>query len=117
MKANEEVAQGEEAEYGKTPSTYDRSEPAFAPAPLFTMPKVWKAQAQNGLALLGIVNHEIPIVNFRLTIPGGHMLDPKGKAGLASLTGRFDERGHREQDRCRPRGGDRTFGFGTAVQW
>ncbi len=86
MKANEEVAQGEEADYVKTPTTYDRSEPDFGPPPLFTMPKIWQAKAANGLSLYGIVNHEIPIVNFRLTIPGGHMLDPKGKAGLASLT-------------------------------
>ncbi|MAN59590.1 MAG: peptidase M16 [Flavobacteriaceae bacterium] len=86
MKENEEVGQGEEAQYEKTPSKYDRSEPAFGEAPLFSMPDVWQAQLSNGLHLLGIENNELPLVSFELRIPGGHMLDPEGKAGLAVLT-------------------------------
>ncbi|WP_426470077.1 insulinase family protein, partial [Salmonella enterica] len=30
-------------------------------------------------------NNEIPLVQFDITIPGGHLLDPEGKAGVASL--------------------------------
>ena len=86
MKENEEVGQGEEAEYEKTPSKYDRSEPAFGETPLFTMPEVWQHDMPNGLKVLGIENNELPLISFSLTIPGGHRLDPKGKAGLASLT-------------------------------
>lgn len=86
MKANEMVAQGEEAEYEKTPSKYDRSEPPFGEAPLFKMPEVWESEASNGMKLLGIENNELPIVTFSISIPGGHMLDPQDKAGLAVFT-------------------------------
>lgn len=86
MKANEQVAQGEEAEYEKTPSKYDRSEPPFGEAPLFKMPTVWESEADNGMKILGIENTELPIVTFTITIPGGHMLDPADKSGLAVFT-------------------------------
>ncbi|MCW5519472.1 insulinase family protein [Aureitalea sp. L0-47] len=86
MKANEMVAQGEEAEYDKTATKYDRSEPPFGEAPLFKMPDVWESSAVNGMKLLGIENNELPIVTFTISIPGGHMLDPAEKAGLAVFT-------------------------------
>ena len=47
--ANEEVGQGEEAQYEKTPSTYDRSEPAFGELPLFKSPEVWTTSLDNGM--------------------------------------------------------------------
>lgn len=83
--ANEEVSQGEEAEYEKTPSKYDRSEPPFGELPKFKMPNIWTAELENGMDLYGIENNEIPLVQFDITIPGGHLLDPEGKAGVASL--------------------------------
>ncbi|WP_191859581.1 M16 family metallopeptidase [Hanstruepera ponticola] len=83
--ANEEVSQGEEAEYEKTPSKYDRSEPPFGDLPKFKMPEIWTAELDNGMNLYGIENNEIPLVQFDITIPGGHLLDPEGKAGVASL--------------------------------
>lgn len=86
MNANEEVSQGEEAQYEKTPSKYDRSEPPFGEAPLFEMPDVWQAKLDNGMNVLGIENTELPLITFNITIPGGHRLDPKNKAGLAVLT-------------------------------
>ncbi|RFN58082.1 M16 family metallopeptidase [Marixanthomonas ophiurae] len=86
MDASEEVAQGEEAEYEKTPSKYDRSEPAFGEAPLFVMPEVWQTKLGNEMKVLGIENNELPLVTFTITFPGGHRLDPENKAGLAMLT-------------------------------
>ena len=83
--ANEEVSQGEEAEYEKTPSKYDRSEPKFGDLPKFKMPSIWTAELENGMSLYGIENNEIPLVQFDITIPGGHLLDQKDKAGIASL--------------------------------
>lgn len=85
MKANEQVSQGEEAEYEKTPSKYDRSEPAFGEPPLFKMPDVWTGSMANGMKTYGIVNQELPLVSFSLSIPGGHMMDPLDKSGLAYL--------------------------------
>jgi zinc protease len=83
--ANEEVGQGEEAQYEKTPSTYDRSEPAFGELPLFKSPEVWTASMRNGMKVYGIENNEVPLIQFDITIPGGHLLDPKGKEGVGNL--------------------------------
>lgn len=83
--ANEEVGQGEEAVYEKTPSKYDRSEPELRALPLFKSPEVWISQATNGMKLYGIENDELPLASFDITIPGGHLLDPINKSGITSL--------------------------------
>ena len=83
--ANEEVSQGEEAEYEKTVSKYDRKEPDFGDLPKFKMPKIWTGKLENGMSLYGIENNEIPLIQFDITIPGGHLLDPNDKAGVANL--------------------------------
>ncbi len=83
--ASEEVGQGEEADYVKTASSYDRSEPDFGKLPLFKMPTIWTGSLDNGMKLYGIENNEVPLVQFDITIPGGHLLDPIGKAGVGSL--------------------------------
>lgn len=82
---NEAVGQGKEAEFEKTVTKYDRSEPPFLATPLFRTPVIWNAALANGLNVYGIDNREIPIVSFDVTIPGGHSLDPLAKAGTASL--------------------------------
>jgi len=84
--SGEEVSQGEEAEYEKTPSTFDRSEPPFGEAPLFTMPEIWSAKLNNtGINIYGIESREIPLVTFEIVIDGGHWLDPIEKSGVSSL--------------------------------
>jgi len=83
--ANEEVSQGAEAVYEKTKSKYDRSEPAYGALPLFKSPEVWTDKLSNGMAIYGIENNEVPLVQFDITIPGGHLLDPVNKSGVASL--------------------------------
>jgi len=83
--ASEEVSQGEEAVYDKTLSKYDRSEPDFGELPLFKSPKVWKGQLENGIAVTGIENNEVPLVEFDITIPGGQLMEPLEKAGVSSL--------------------------------
>lgn len=83
---NEEVSQGEEAEYEKTPSKYDRSEPDFGEMPLFAMPNIWKTKLKNtGIEVYGIESNEIPLVSFDITIEGGHYLDPIEKSGVSEL--------------------------------
>ncbi len=83
--ASEEVSQGEEAQYEKTKSKYDRSEPEFGDLPLFKSPEVWTAELANGMEVYGIENREVPLVQFDITIPGGQLLDPENKPGVASL--------------------------------
>ncbi len=91
--ASEEVSQGAEASYEKTPSKYDRSEPDFGELPLLKMPAIWEASLSNGLSLLGIENDETPLVNFDITIDGGAWLDPLAKKGTASLLARLMNEG------------------------
>ena len=83
--ANEEVGQGAEAVYDKTETKQDRSEPEFSELPLFKAPTVWTGSLKNGLRLYGIENNEVPLVQFNITIPGGQLLDPRGKEGVSSL--------------------------------
>ncbi|TQI70808.1 zinc protease [Gramella sp. Hel_I_59] len=83
--ASEEVSQGDEAVYDKTPSKYDRSEPEFGDLPLFKSPEIWTAELKNGMQVYGIENNEIPLVEFDITIPGGQRLDPDGKEGVSYL--------------------------------
>ena len=60
---NEEVSQGDEAVYDKTPSIFDRSEPELSELPLFKMPDVWTENLTNtGIRMQGIENNEIPLV-------------------------------------------------------
>ncbi|TYB76319.1 M16 family metallopeptidase [Bizionia myxarmorum] len=83
--ASEEVGQGEEADYEKTVSKYDRSEPPFSELPKFKMPIVWTANLENGMQVYGIENTEIPLVQFDITIPGGQLLDPENKTGVSNM--------------------------------
>lgn len=84
---DEEVGQGQEAEYEKTPSKYDRSEPEFGELPLFKSPTIWNTELSNSMKVYGIENTELPLVEFDIRVPGGHFIDPEGKSGLANLTG------------------------------
>ncbi|MEQ9404114.1 MAG: pitrilysin family protein [Cyclobacteriaceae bacterium] len=83
--SNEEVGQGEEAEYVKTPSKYDRSEPDFGELPLFKSPEAWTGNLENGMQVYGMENDELPLVYFDITIPGGHWQDPIDKSGTSDL--------------------------------
>ena len=91
--ANEEVSQGEEAEYEKTASKYDRSEPPFGDLPLIQMPDVWQASLANDVQVLGIENSETPLVTFDIVINGGAWLDEAGKTGTSSLLARLMNEG------------------------
>lgn len=91
--AAEEVSQGEEAQYEKTPSKFDRSEPDFGKLPLLKAPVIWESKLNNGVPVLAIENKELPLVTFDLTFEGGHGLDPIDKPGLANLTAELMKEG------------------------
>ncbi|MDH3458315.1 MAG: insulinase family protein [Gemmatimonadota bacterium] len=92
----EEVITAAGAEVGTTmtdaapvadlPSSFDRAvEPPKGPSPTVTIPEVWTHTYANGLRLYGIEHHELPLVNYGLTIRGGHQLDDLEKVGVANL--------------------------------
>lgn len=83
--AAENTSRGEVAEYEKTPSKFDRSEPDFGELPLLKSPEVWNSYLDNGMQVFGIENTELPLVYFDITLKGGHYHDPIDKSGVASL--------------------------------
>ncbi len=70
----------------RTATKLDRSiMPPVGPDPEVTIPKPWSASLSNGMKIWGITQSELPIVQFSISIDGGHMLDNVDKAGVANL--------------------------------
>ncbi len=59
---------------------------ATASAQEIKLPPIKKTMLDNGLKVIVIEQHELPIVAFRLILKSGSACDPAGKAGLADLT-------------------------------
>ncbi|VAV86074.1 Protease, insulinase family, partial [hydrothermal vent metagenome] len=74
------------ATYEKRPSSFDRSvEPPYGESPDVKVPKVWKETLSSGLHLFGIENNEVPLVQFRIQIKGGMLLEDTNKIGVSNL--------------------------------
>ncbi|TDE45830.1 insulinase family protein [Flavobacterium rhamnosiphilum] len=74
------------ATYEKTPSKFDRSmEPAYGESPDVKLPLVWKSKLSSGLNVLGIENHEVPLVQFQLQIKGGMLLENTDTIGVSTM--------------------------------
>jgi len=74
------------APVAEIPSSFDRSvEPPQGPAPTVTLPQVWSHTYANGLTIYGIEQHELPLVQFSLTLRGGKQLDALDRVGVANL--------------------------------
>jgi len=77
---------GVKEEIIRTPSSFDRSvEPPAGPDPQVTLPSVYSWKLKNGITVTGIKNDELPLVTYSLRLEGGHLLDPRGKEGVASF--------------------------------
>jgi zinc protease len=59
------------------------------------LPPYTKTQLKNGLTLLLMEQHEVPIVSFSVVVKSGSVADPQGKEGLASLTAELLRKGTR----------------------
>lgn len=74
------------ATYVKTPSSFDRSvEPPYGDFPELKIPEVWKGELESGIKVFGIVNSEVPLVQFEMQIQGGLLLENKDKVGVSNL--------------------------------
>jgi zinc protease len=70
----------------KTHCSFDRSVmPAIGPDPEVTIPAPWSASLPDGLKIWGITQRELPLIQYSITLDGGHLLDTPEKAGVASL--------------------------------
>ncbi|UCH66766.1 MAG: insulinase family protein [Ignavibacterium sp.] len=70
----------------KIKSSFDRSiEPVLGPDPLLNIPTIWNDELSNGIKIYGIVQDELPLVDFAITLKGGMLLDDMNKIGVANL--------------------------------
>ena len=84
--AEEEFDPSIVASYEKTLSSFDRSiEPPYGDSPDVKVPEVWKESLSSGMNLLGIENNEVPLVQFRIQIKGGMLLEDINKIGVSNL--------------------------------
>lgn len=82
------------ADFERTPSSFERSaEPAYGATPEVKIPAIWESKLVNGMRVLGIQNTEVPLVQFEIVIPGGHLMDDINKVGVANLMARMMTQG------------------------
>jgi zinc protease len=76
-----------------TVPAFDRTKPpALGPLGQLTLPPVVRRQLDNGLEILVVEHHELPIVDMVLIVKTGGEGDPANKPGIATLTaGMLDE--------------------------
>jgi zinc protease len=67
--------------------------PCFAQTTSLTLPPYKRVVLKNGLTLLLMEQHEVPIVSLAAVIKAGSVADPIGKEGLASLTAELLRKG------------------------
>src|SRR6266480_3017831 len=67
--------------------TFDRSKPPeLGPPPRVSLPPILTRQLPNGLKLLIVEQHELPLADFVLLVGSGSTADPSAKTGIANLT-------------------------------
>jgi zinc protease len=59
---------------------------AQSPAQVFRLPEFRRVQLPNGLTLLLLEKHELPLVGVEVGLRSGSVADPQGKEGVSSLT-------------------------------
>ena len=67
--------------------TFDRTRPpVLGPPPKVSLPPIVTRELPNGLKLMIVEHHELPIADFVLLVGSGGTSDPSGKMGVANLT-------------------------------
>jgi zinc protease len=65
----------------------DRSKPPeLGPPPTLKLPSIEHLKLSNGLPVVLLEKHQVPVVSLDLIVKGGSSLDPDKKIGLAALT-------------------------------
>ncbi len=75
-----------ETDFERTASSFDRTvEPPYGKNPDVKVPTVWQDELANGMGVYGIENSELPLVQFRLEISGGLLMETSNKVGVSNL--------------------------------
>lgn len=78
---------------------FDRSViPKLGPTPHYVPPRFDRRALSNGLKLLIVERHELPIVTFDLIVKSGETSTPKGKEGLGSIAASLLDEGTKTRD-------------------
>lgn len=65
----------------------DRSKPPeLGPPPTLHLPEIQRFQLSNGLQVLLMEKHQVPLVQINVLIKAGTAMDPANRPGLASMT-------------------------------
>lgn len=69
-----------------TPTSFNRDVmPPLGADPVLSLPTVWRHTLSNGLEIVGIEQHELPLISFSLNMRGGTMLENMEKVGAAHM--------------------------------
>ena len=71
--------------------------PAGSASPL-RLPEIQRSTLDNGLKIMLVEDHELPVVQMNLVILSGAADDPEGKSGLANLTAQMLDEGTGKRD-------------------
>ena len=72
----------------------DRSKPpAPGPPPPLKLPAIQALMLSNGIPVLFVETHKVPLVQVAVVVRAGAASDPQGKPGLANLTAEMLDRG------------------------
>ncbi|MGK2961395.1 MAG: M16 family metallopeptidase [Gemmatimonadaceae bacterium] len=67
--------------------TLDRTkQPVLGSPPAVSLPPIATRELPNGLKLMVVEHHELPVAHFVLVVESGGTIDPASKTGLANLT-------------------------------
>ncbi len=104
----EVVVQGAEADvpydpdariFEPTPSSFDRTvEPDFGEPYTLPIPTIWRAEAANGLDIVGIQSNEVPLIEFAIDFDAGKNRATADKPGVAVMMGDLLLKGAGERD-------------------
>ncbi len=79
--------------------SFDRSTmPELGPTPHYAPPRFDRRALSNGLELLIVERHELPIVTVDLIVKSGETSTPRGKEGLASIAASLLDEGTKTRD-------------------
>ncbi len=77
----------------------DRSKPPeLGPPPALQLPRIQRFTLANGLEVVMMEKHQVPLVQVNLLVRAGTAHDPEGKRGLASMTAAMMNEGAGDRD-------------------
>ncbi len=70
----------------QTPTSFPTTRPTLGPPKLLQLPPATERRLSNGLRLVVVPQHELPLADFALVVGTGVEADPAGREGLATMT-------------------------------